>query len=67
MIMIFYLNFSSVSLIFQTNRKQPVKGLVWEYLGVNVCSSTATHIVNCKVLNAIKLFTVGYLAEEFVK
>jgi hypothetical protein len=44
-----------------------VKGSVWEYLGVNVCSSTATHIVNCKVLNAIKLFTVGYLAEEFVK
>jgi len=51
-----------------------MKGLPWEYLGVNACyffkkfnAWSSTVVSHCIVLYTTKLFTVGYLAEEFVK
>ena len=51
-----------------------MKGLLWENLGVNACyffkkfnAWSSTVVSHCIVLNTTKLFTVGYLAEEFVK
>lgn len=53
-----------------------MKGLLREYLGVNACSSfflkkfnawSSAAASHCIVLNTTKLFSLGYLAEEFLK
>jgi len=51
-----------------------MKGLLWENLGVNACyffkkfnGWSSTVVSHSIVLYTTKLFTVGYLAEEFVK